>query len=210
MSVVAKIGSSSITDDRGVIDGAAIAKLCDEVVALRARATRCMPVSSGASPPACRASASPTSGDMATLQAFRRAGQSRLVEVYNASLCRYGLVAAQVLLDPHDFVDRHAVPPRPADIGRLLELGCVPGHQRERRVANDDLRYGDNDRSPPSWPTSVAADLLVLLTDTPGSTPPTPAATPARLITEVAADDPVLATAGGSGRAGGVGAWRAS
>ena len=35
-TAVVKIGTSSITDDEGVIDRAMVAKLCDEVAALRA------------------------------------------------------------------------------------------------------------------------------------------------------------------------------
>jgi len=46
--VVAKIGTASITDERGVIDAGAVAKLCDEVAALRAQGHEVIVVSSGA------------------------------------------------------------------------------------------------------------------------------------------------------------------
>ena len=39
-TAVVKIGTSSITDDEGVIDRAMVAKLCDEVAALRATGRR--------------------------------------------------------------------------------------------------------------------------------------------------------------------------
>ena len=48
MIVVAKVGTSSITTDSGEIDDAAVAKFCDEVVALRREGHRVVMVTSGA------------------------------------------------------------------------------------------------------------------------------------------------------------------
>ena len=84
-TVVAKIGSSSITDEQGVIDRAALAKLCDEIAALRAFGHRVVLVTSGAI-----AAGLPALGmtraqarDTATLQAISAVGQSRLMRVYD-------------------------------------------------------------------------------------------------------------------------------
>ena len=87
MRVVAKIGTASITDDRGVIDGAAVAKLSDEVAALRGAGHEVIVVSSGAVAAGVAAlgmTSRPT--DIQTLQAISAAGQSRLVEAYNREL----------------------------------------------------------------------------------------------------------------------------
>ena len=46
MRVVAKIGTASITDDNGVIDRGAIAKLCGEVAVLRQQGHEAIIVSS--------------------------------------------------------------------------------------------------------------------------------------------------------------------
>ena len=48
MRVVAKIGTASITDTKGAIERAAIAKLCDEVSDLRKQGHEVIVVSSGA------------------------------------------------------------------------------------------------------------------------------------------------------------------
>ena len=48
MRVVAKIGTSSLTDDLGVIDRGAVAKLCDETAALRRAGHEVLLVTSGA------------------------------------------------------------------------------------------------------------------------------------------------------------------
>ena len=121
MRVVAKIGTSSITDQLGVIDTAVIDAMCDQLAALRAAGHEVVLVSSGAVSAGVSAlglTARPT--DMPTLQAISAAGQSRLMETYNRSLGRHGLVAAQVLLVPHDFVDRRQYLHARQTLGRLM------------------------------------------------------------------------------------------
>jgi glutamate 5-kinase len=208
MRVVAKIGTASITDDRGAIDRGAVAKLSDEVAALRDDGHEVVVVSSGAVAAGVAAlglSARPT--DIQTLQAISAAGQSRLVEAYNRELARHDLVGAQVLLDPHDFVDRTQYLHARNTIERLLELGCVPVVNENDAIANDELRYGDNDRLAALLANSIGADVLVLLTDMDGVYTADPRRDPlATLIPLVRVGDPLLAVradAGGSGRGSG-------
>jgi glutamate 5-kinase len=208
MRVVAKIGTASITDDRGVIDNAAVAKLSDEVAALRSDGHEVIVVSSGAVAAGVAALgllARPT--DIQTLQAISAAGQSRLVEAYNRELARHGLVGAQVLLDPHDFVDRTQYLHARSTIERLLELGCIPVVNENDAIANDELRYGDNDRLAALLANSVGADVLVLLTDMDGVYTADPRRdSSATLIPLVRVGDPLLAVraeTGGSGRGSG-------
>jgi glutamate 5-kinase len=208
MRVVAKIGTASITDDGGAIDAVALAKLADEVAGLRRDGHEVIVVSSGAVAAGVAAlgmASRPT--DMQTLQAISAAGQSRLVEAYNRELARHGLVGAQVLLDPHDFVDRRQYLHARSTIDRLLELGCVPVVNENDAVANDELRYGDNDRLAALLANSVHADVLVLLTDMDGVYTADPRRDPAAtLIPLVRVGDPLLAVsvgAGGSGRGSG-------
>jgi glutamate 5-kinase len=77
-------------------------------------------------------------------------------------------VPGQVLLDPHDFVDRRQYLHARQTVSRLLELGCVPVVNENDAIANEELRYGDNDRLAALLAHSVGADVLVLLTDAPG------------------------------------------
>jgi glutamate 5-kinase len=200
--IVAKIGSSSLTNELGVINEAAIAKLCAEVIALRGEGHDVVLVSSGAVSAGVGAlgmAKRPT--DMATLQALSAAGQSRLMQVYDRELSTAGYVAAQVLLTPYDFMI-HAR----QTVTRLLELGCVPVINENDAIANDELRFGDNDRLAALVGHLVDADLLVLLTDLAGLFTADPRTnTHATLIERVAADDPVLNV-----RAGGTGSTRGS
>ena len=208
MRVVAKIGTASVTDDNGVIDRGAIAKLCGEVAVLRKQGHEAIIVSSGAVAAGVAAvglHARPT--DMPTLQAISAAGQSRLLEVYNAELERHGLVGAQLLVDSMDFVTRNQYLHLRSTMNRLLELGCVPIVNENDAIANDELRYGDNDRIAALIANGVGADVLVLLTDTDGVFTADPRTdSTATLVPFVKADDPLLsisADANGSARGSG-------
>ncbi|MDX2380766.1 MAG: glutamate 5-kinase [Acidimicrobiia bacterium] len=208
MRVVAKIGTASITDAAGVIDRGAIAKLADEVAGVRSDGHEVIIVSSGAVAAGVAAvglASRPT--DMVTLQALSAAGQSRLVEAYNTELSRHRLVGAQVLVDPHDFVDRRQYLHARRTLERLLELGVVPVVNENDAIANDELRYGDNDRLAALVAHSLTADVLVLLTDMDGVFTADPRRdASASLVSLVRADDPLLAIsadAGGSGRGSG-------
>ncbi|MGH9183676.1 MAG: glutamate 5-kinase [Acidimicrobiales bacterium] len=169
-TVVAKIGSSSITGGDGVVDVAAIAKLCDEVATLVAGGHRVVVVTSGAITaglPALGLSGL-TTHDTVTLQAVSAVGQSRLMRVYDDVLAGRGLVGGQVLLAPFDFMDRRQYLHARATLGRLLALGVVPVVNENDAVADDEIRFGDNDRIAALVAHLVAADVLVLLTDAPG------------------------------------------
>ncbi len=136
--------------------------------------------------------------DMPTLQALAAAGQPRLMAVYNAEFGRHGLVAAQALVVPPDFVNRRQYLHARQTLVRLLELGCVPVINENDAIASDEIRWGDNDRIAALVSHLVAADLVVLLTDTPGLYTADPRTDPtARLIELVTADDPLLAVEAG-------------
>jgi len=208
MRVVVKIGTASITDERGFVDAVALSKLADEVASLRADGHEVIVVSSGAVAAGVAAlGLTERPSDIQTVQAISAVGQSRLAEAYNQELERHGLVGAQVLLDPHDFVDRRQYLHARNTIDRLLELGCVPVVNENDAIANDELRYGDNDRLAALLANSVVADVLVLLTDMDGLYTADPRRHPdAELIPLVRSDDPLLAIsadAGGSGRGSG-------
>ena len=168
-TIVAKVGTSSLTDDVGVIDTAAIEKLCGEVAQLRVDGHDVVVVSSGAVSAGVAAlglKERPT--DTPTLQALAAAGQSRLMRTYDDILATHGLVPAQVLLVPHDFIDRRQYLHARQTLTRLLELGAVPIVNENDALADDEIRFGDNDRLAALVAHLVNADLLVLLTDTPG------------------------------------------
>jgi glutamate 5-kinase len=207
--VVAKIGTSSITDDHGDVDAGAVAKFCGEVAALRATGHRVVVVTSGAIAaglPAIGLGGALRPADAVTLQAISAVGQSRLMRVYDDCFAGHGLVAGQVLLAPLDFGVRQQYLHARGTLLRLLELGVVPVVNENDAVADDEIRYGDNDRLSALVAHLVGADVLVLLTDAPGLFTADPRLDErASLIEEIVEFDAEL-----EARAGGTGSVRGS
>lgn len=210
MRVVVKVGTSSITDHEGVIDDGAVGKLCAELAALRAEGHTVVLVTSGAI-----AAGLPVLGlggdrrprDARTLQAVSAVGQSNLMRVYDDTLAAHGLVAGQVLIAPLDFMIRQQYLHARGTLARLLELGVIPIVNENDAIADDEIRFGDNDRLAALVAHLVDADVLVLLTDTPGLLTADPRFDDsASLIEEIVEIDHELeALAGGAGTARGSG-----
>jgi glutamate 5-kinase len=210
MVVVVKIGTSSLTDSEGIIRRDAIVKLCLEVAAARAAGHQVVIVTSGAigaGLPALGLGGDKRPRDAQTLQAVSAVGQSRLMGVYSEELDRHSLVGGQVLLAPLDFVDRRQYLQARGTLTRLLELGVIPIVNENDAVADDEIRFGDNDRLAALVSHLVDAELLVLLTDTSGLLSADPRVDPdASLIEEIVEFDQQLDDiAGGPGTPGGSG-----
>ena len=207
-TVVVKIGTSSITDASGAIELDAVEKLCAELAQVRATGERVVLVSSGAIAAGLPAMGMTTRpGDLATLQAIAAVGQSRLMRTYDDVLGRLGIVAGQVLLAPLDFVHRQQYLHARQTITRLLDLGVLPIVNENDAIADDEIRFGDNDRLAALVAHLIGASTLVLLTDTPGMFTADPRLhEDASLIEEIVEVDHELERlAGGSGTARGSG-----
>jgi len=170
-TVVVKIGTSSITDNDGIVQRAAVASLCDQVSDAMAAGHRVVVVTSGAIAaglPELGMSGDQRPSDTITLQAAATVGQGALIRVYREEFERLDLVAGQVLLIAIDFVVRSQYLHARSTMRRLLDLGVVPVVNENDAIADDEIRFGDNDRLAALVANLVDADLLVLLTDTDG------------------------------------------
>ena len=169
-TLVVKIGSSSVTRPDGRVDTTAIDKLASEVAQARRAGHRVVVVTSGAIAAGWTSLSEgrPRPGDLATLQAVAAVGQHLLMRVWSDALAAHGLIAGQVLLAPLDFVHRSQYLHARQTLGRLLELGVVPVVNENDAVADEEIRFGDNDRLAALVAHLVGAGLLVLLTDTAG------------------------------------------
>lgn len=169
MKLVAKLGTSSLTDGAGRIDSAAMDEVAAEVAAVRSAGHDVTLVSSGAIAaglPALGLATRP--GDTRTLQALSAVGQAHLLAEWNRALGTHGLLAGQVLLAPLDFGHRAQYLQARSTLDRLREMGVVPVVNENDAIADDEIRFGDNDRIAALVAQLVGAELLVLLTDTPG------------------------------------------
>ena len=208
-TVIAKIGTSSLTDETGRISRPAIDRTVQQIAQLRERGYRVVLVTSAAVAAGVQAMGLGTNrpSDVLTLQALSAVGQTRLMREWDESFAASSLLSGQVLLTPTDFFDRRQYLHARATINRLLDLGVVPVINENDTVASDEIRFGDNDRIAALVAHLVGADVLVLLTDTSGlytANPSTdPTATLIEYVDEVTAELEAVAGSAGSARGSG-------
>ena len=87
---------------------------------------------------------------------------------WDTALGAHGLVPAQALLVPHDFVDRRQYLHARRTLTRLLELGACRSSTRTTPSPATRSATATTTASPRSSPTTSAAAVLVLLTDLDG------------------------------------------
>jgi glutamate 5-kinase len=195
-TVVVKVGSSSVTTET-------VHRVCAEIAAVRAAGHTVVVVTSGAIAAgwAELGNGKKRPADPAVLQAVSAVGQHRLMRTWQDGLDPHGILAGQVLLAPLDFVHRTQYLHARGTFGHLLELGVVPVVNENDAVADEEIRFGDNDRLAALVAHLVGAELLLLLTDAPGLLTADPKHfAEASLIEEVVEIDHQLESlAGGSG-----------
>jgi glutamate 5-kinase len=173
-TVVVKVGTSSLTgrDETGDISGidqVALEKLCRDIAKVREAGHRVVLVSSAAiAAGMAMLEMTDRPRDFETLQALSAVGQIELMRCYEEVCRTLGFHCGQVLLAPPDFFDRARYLRARSCIERLLMLGVLPIVNENDAVADDAIRFGDNDRIAALVAHLVHADLLVLLTDTEG------------------------------------------
>ena len=204
--LVVKVGSSSVTDQEGTPNAALLAALASEIDHLSRQGTEVVVVSSGAVAAgwATIGAGKPRPQSTALLQAVSAVGQHRLMSTWAASFAEVGRTVGQVLLAPLDFADRQHYLHARQTLEQLLNLGVIPIVNENDAVADDEIRFGDNDRLAALVAHLVGATRLVMLTDAPGlltADPRTDAE--ASLIEEVSEIDRSLEeVAGGPGAIG--------
>lgn len=203
---VVKIGSALLTDDGNGLDRGRLAVWAEQMASWVLSGKELVLVSSGAVAEGMSRmgwDTRPTS--LHELQAAAAIGQMGLVRAYETCFQKHGLHTAQVLLTHDDLVDRGRYLNARSTLLTLVKLGVVPVVNENDTVANDELRFGDNDTLAAMVANLVEADLLVLLTDQKGLFDSDPRFNPnARLISESKVDNPELDQAAG-GSVGGLG-----
>jgi glutamate 5-kinase len=168
--VVVKIGSSSVVGGHGRIDEVMLTKLASEVAEVRATGRSVVVVTSGAIaaglPQLGLTGARPR--DEALLSAAAAVGQTSLMRAYESAFAQVGLGCGQVLLAPTDFMLRRRYLKSRSTLRALLDCGVVPIVNENDAIADDEIRFGDNDRLGALVAHLVEASKLVLLTDTAG------------------------------------------
>ena len=204
-SVVVKVGTSSVTDSTGGVDYEVLVNIADDVVHLRAEGWTVVVVTSGAITAGWAevGKGTPRPTDAATLQAVSAVGQPLLMHAWRNAFGELSTAVGQVLLAPLDFSHRGQYLHARGTLESLQGLGVVPIVNENAAVADEEIRFGDNDRLAALVANLVGASHRVLLTDTDGLLTADPRLDPsATLIEEVSAIDADLVEVAGSSRSG--------
>jgi len=205
---VLKLGTSTLTGGTEVLSLAKLADLVEQVAALRAAGLQPVVVSSGAvAAGRQRLNVGGDRKDVTVKQVLAAVGQSRLMHLYDQFFEFHGITTAQVLVTRQDLAERGGYLNARTTLLGLCERGVVPIVNENDVVASDELKLGDNDTLSALVANLIDADVLVLVSDTPGLYTADPATdTAARLLSEVPAITPEIeAYAGGSRSALGTG-----
>lgn len=206
--IVAKVGSSLVTNEGRGLDRVAVAHWAAQIATLHKQGKQIVLVSSGAiAEGMARLGWRKRPSVMHELQAAAAVGQMGLCQAYEAAFAEHGLRTAQILLTHEDLADRHRYLNARSTLFALLRLGVVPIVNENDTVVTDEIRLGDNDTLGALVTNLIEADTLVILTDQRGLYDSDPRKNPqAKFMSHAQAGDPALeAMAGGAGSGIGTG-----
>tara|TARA_Y100000768_G_scaffold387278_1_gene378068 strand:+ start:4026 stop:5132 length:1107 start_codon:yes stop_codon:yes gene_type:complete len=208
VTVVVKIGTSSLTKPDGSISEIAIDKLAEEIAIAKQDFSDIVLVSSGAIGAGLAdlgyLGSRPT--DSRVLQAASAIGQPKLMATYAKSFSKHNISIAQLLMAPDDFFVRKRYLHARSTVEELLTSGILPIVNENDAIADDAIRWGDNDRIAALLAQLLNAEQLLMLTDTDGiysQDPKKKTSNNVQLIREIGSIDKIDAVVGGaSGKLG--------
>ena len=140
-------------------------------------------------------------------QAAACVGQCELMFMYDKFFGEYGCTVGQLLITKSDIENEERRTNLVNAFENLFLYGAIPIINENDSVAVDEIVYGDNDNLSAQVAKLIAADKLIILTDTDGLFDKNPAEHADARLLPVVEDitDEVLALAGGSGSNRGTG-----
>ncbi|KKK37870.1 hypothetical protein WQ57_11885 [Mesobacillus campisalis] len=164
--IVVKIGSSSLTNEKGEVDQVKLNDHVQALAALRQEGHEVLLVSSGAVAAGFTRLGYPSRPvTLKGKQAAAAVGQSLLIQSYIEKFSHFGLVPAQILLTRTDFSNRERYRNAYSTIMELLERRILPIINENDTVSVEELTFGDNDMLSALVSGLIHADQLIILTD---------------------------------------------
>lgn len=201
---VVKIGSALLTADGRGLDKERLRLWVDQMADWVDVGNRLVLVSSGAvAEGMSRMGWAQRPESLHEQQAAAAIGQMGLVQAWESCFARRGLRTAQVLLTHDDLTNRRRYLNARSTLRTLNEFGVIPVVNENDTVANDELRFGDNDTLAALVANLIEADLLILLTDKSGLYDKDPGVyADAKQVTQANVDDNWLDEIAGESKSG--------
>lgn len=184
--IVIKVGTSTLTDQKGDLDLARIARLTQVIAKLKKEGKQVILVTSGAIGVGCaklKLAKRPTL--IPEKQAAAAVGQSLLMGVYDKYFSMDDLAVGQILITKDCIEHTRRYGNAINTLNALLNLNVIPIVNENDTVAIDEIIFGDNDTLSAYVATMVNANLLIILSDIDGLYDKDPRERDAVLISEV-------------------------
>ena len=154
--IVVKVGTSSLTSDRGALDRDRMAGLVEQMADVKHRGVDIILVTSGAIRAGMeRLDIARRPKTMPEQQASAAVGQSVLMQTYTELFSDSGIVPGQVLLTRDDFHHRMRYLNARNTIYTLLRFGCLPIVNENDTSRQRKFGSGKTTRFRPLWPRAL-------------------------------------------------------
>ncbi len=166
--VVVKVGSQLLAGREG-LNGEFIESLSSQIASVKKEGIEVVLVSSGAvlaGIKALKLKRKPFS--LSEKQALSAVGQPYLMAEYRKAFKRFNLETAQVLLTAEDLRSKERFHNAKNTFNALFKLGVIPIVNENDTLSTEEIRIGDNDNLSAHVSVLVDADLLLILTTSPG------------------------------------------
>ena len=138
---VVKVGTNVLSDENSALNPAKIARLAEQVHALRMAGKQVVLVSSGSIGAGMTLlGLTERPKDLPHLQAAAATGQAHLIGIYDQAFRKHGYHAAQLLLTADDFRNRSRYLNIRNTLRTLFEYGCVPIINENDTVSINEIR----------------------------------------------------------------------
>ena len=167
--IIIKVGSALITDGKTGVNTALIDYLAKTSVDLLKTGKEVAIVSSGAIAEGMSIMKyHKRPKQLSELQALAALGQMSLVHEYESRFENLGYHSAQILLTHDDQKSYRRYGNASRTLENLLKMKVIPIINENDVVADDEIRFGDNDRLAALACNLIFADVLIIMTDQEG------------------------------------------
>ena len=168
-TIIVKIGSSLIIDDKKIIRKKWLLEFAKDIKALRKKNKNIIIVSSGAIALGCKKlNITKKKLKIDQSQAVASVGQIELMNLFKEVFAIQKINISQILLTLEDTEIRRRAINAKRTVENLFNLNFLPIVNENDTIATSEIKYGDNDRLASRVAQISDADCLVLLSDVDG------------------------------------------
>ena len=163
---VIKLGTSIIRGSEKNPTENVIKSFCKSINSFISKGNKVVIVTSGAVGLGCKKlSLKNRPTELSYLQAIAAIGQVNLMTLYEKEMNKLKRNIAQILITKADFNTRKSFKNASKTLRKLIDLNVIPIVNENDTIANEELKYGDNDTLSALVALAINANKLILLTD---------------------------------------------